>query len=409
LSAFIATGRNASPLEFSNVATLVASVVDDVAVLLAYGAAIVNSGFDIRAINLLAILKSGSALNLGSQLASADRRRCRRKSRHRRRARRWRRGGSRRRRRSGSGRWGCGTRLDTEVVLTVGLADEAIGHGSIDDDGGLVADLVASANADSLTDGDGGIFRAVLLAFRELLIEEREEIKGVGSTGRGGGPSTLEGGHDTTAGADVINGVAVLEVDGTTVLGTLGGDLGTRDLDTIDLSLAGGLDVDVAAGASAELVLILSLADEAVGHGGLDDDGGLVALLDTGVHLINLANADGLAGAKVSLATGDKINQILGSTRRSASSLELGDVATGLTDVADGVAVLGLESGTVLRGVGRDLSAGNLTSIGKGGKALGLNINVATGLDAKLILIHTTADEAGSGHFGIDLDFGFVA
>ena len=108
--------------------------------------------------------------------------------------------------------------------------------------------------------------------------------------------------------------------------------------------------------------------------------------------------------------TRDEINQILGGTGRSAGSLKLGDVATGLADVADGVAVLGLQSGAIIRRVGRDLIAWHLSSvIREGGNTLGLNIDVATGLNAELILIHSVADEAGLRHVGIDLDGGLVA
>jgi hypothetical protein len=244
---------------------------------------------------------------------------------------------------------------------------------------------------------------------RELLVEEREEIASVGSAGRSGGPSTLEGGHDTTASADVIDGVAVLDVDGTAILGSFGGDVSARDRFTIDFSLAGGLNIDVTSGSSAEQVLIFGLADEAVGHGSLDDDGSFVALIEAGINLVGLAHADGLTRAQIPVASADEIEEILGGARRSASSLELGDVTAGLADVADGVAVLGLESRTVIRGEAGDLSAGHFIAIGKGGNTFSINIDVATGLNAELILVNGTANEARSRHFGIDLDKSLVA
>ena len=59
------TGRGTNTLEGGDVSALVANVVNDVAVLLADSAAIVDCRVDIRTVNLLTVLKSGSALNLG--------------------------------------------------------------------------------------------------------------------------------------------------------------------------------------------------------------------------------------------------------------------------------------------------------------------------------------------------------
>ena len=89
MSALGSARRSTSPLEGGNISALVADVVDNVAVFLADGAAIVDGGAHVLTVDLLAILEGGSALNFGGQLASADRRRRRRRGRARRGRRGW--------------------------------------------------------------------------------------------------------------------------------------------------------------------------------------------------------------------------------------------------------------------------------------------------------------------------------
>ena len=261
--------------------------------------------------------------------------------------------------------------LGADLVLVGVGADEAVGHGGIDLDGGLVAGIDAGVGLLHLAEGGG------LAGAEGGSVQQRQEVLGIGRSGRGHGTGALQL-ADVSAGlADVLDGVAVLNVDHVLpILAVLGGWL--HGLLALRLGaighhdLAGGLDVHLASGLDAEVVHVGVLAGGAVGHLDLGLDGGLVAHLLAGGDGLLLADLDGLGGTEAETAL-EAVEQVLGGGAlggagrgRRAGAVGLDDGAALLAGVGDGVAVGGGAVAALLRTLGGDVLALDLGAIGHG-------------------------------------------
>jgi len=178
----------------------------------------------------------------------------------------------------------------------------------------------------------------------------------------------------------------------------------------VNLTFEVDLDVALLRGRrrDAELILVDSLAEEAISHGGVDHDVGLVALFNTGIDGGNLTDSDRFTSAQKSVfRVGDQnFENILGSARRSTSPVDLVDGSAGRSYVVDLVAVLDGSRTALINSRAGEVLAGGSRSIGKSTRDVGLD--AASRVDAKVVEIVGLADEA-TGHGSLDHNLGQVA
>ena len=237
--------------------------------------------------------------------------------------------------------------MDTGQLKEVGLGGVGV---NVEEGIGVELALVgvASEHAEEITDADFSVEVDI------ALVLDRGHGQPGAALGRG---STCEVGTSELVGLlDVETLFAITAVespghDSCSIIATSGnGNNNIAAGAPIDglrgVHLTFEVDLDVAClyrwRGDAELVLVKSLADEAVGHGSIDLNIGLVALFNTGIDSSNLADSNGFTFAEKSIfGVGDQHSKdVLGSARRSTSPIDLVDESAGRSNIVDPVAVL---------------------------------------------------------------------